>query len=138
MSHEYAMSRVRDALDKSDGNHLKAQRLILGWIEKDHTLLFGLVMPHLQGIISHAVNHVAAPPPKKKAAPAARRIDPVSESSEFGAALLQGLKDGSATFGEPTPRGVSKPGKASQKHVDAIRQLAAAKSKTSGKGGKKK
>ncbi|MDF3024475.1 MAG: hypothetical protein K0R10_1836 [Alphaproteobacteria bacterium] len=50
MSREYAMSRVKDALEKSNGNHLKAQRLLLQWMEKDQSLLFGLVTPHMQSI----------------------------------------------------------------------------------------
>jgi hypothetical protein len=124
MSHEYAMSRVRDALEKSEGNHLKAQRLIMGWLEKDHTLLLGLVAPHLQGIISHAVNHAASPPQKKMP----KRID-LEGAGEFGADLVRGIKGGAANFGEASPRGLSKPGKASQKHIDAINAIAAGKTK---------
>lgn len=131
MSHDYAMSRVRDALEKSEGNHLKAQRLILGWIEKDQTLLFGLAAPHMHGIISHAIKHATAPVKKKTAA---KRVD-TSDTGEFGAALLQSLKGEQASFGQATPRGVAKPGKASQKHVDAINALVKA---GKGKDGKKK
>lgn len=124
MSYEYAISRVRDALEKSGGNHLKAQRLILNWIEKDHTLLFGLVTPHMQGIISHAVNHADAPP--KKAMPKRVEIDDVGE---FGSALVQSLKGGRSEgtgFGQATPKNISKPGKASKAHVDAINKLVSA------------
>lgn len=135
MSHEYAMSRVRDALEKAEGNHLKAQRLILSWLEKDHTLLFGLVTPHMQGIISHAVNHAANPP--KKPMPKKINLED-AETGEFGEALLGGLRGGgSSSFGEATPRGAGKPGKASQKHVDAINALVKASGKTSGTKGKK-
>lgn len=128
MSHEYAMSRVKDALEKSDGNHLKAQRLILSWLEKDHTLMYGLMAPHLQGIISHAVTHVAHPP--KKAAPAAKKISTKGQGTgEFGEAVLESLRGGrgnTGNFGEAPPRGVSKPGKASKAHVDAINKLVSA------------
>jgi hypothetical protein len=119
------MSRVQDALEKSAGNHLKAQRLILNWIEKDHTLLFGLVAPHLQGIISHAVNHADAP--RKKAMPL--RIETGDEMGEFGSALIQSLKGGRAEgagFGEAAPRNVGRPGKASKAHIDAIGKLISA------------
>lgn len=122
MSHEYAMSRVRDALEKSEGNHLKAQRLIMGWLEKDQTLLLGLVAPHLSGIVSHAVNHASAPPKKKMP----KRVD-LEGAGEFGADLVRGLRGGAAGFGEASPRGLSKPGKASQKHIDAINAIASAK-----------
>lgn len=69
MSREYAMSRVRDALEKSEGNHLKAQRLLMSWLEKDHSLLLGLVTPHLPSIVTHAINYSGQP--AGKSAPAA-------------------------------------------------------------------
>jgi hypothetical protein len=124
MSHEYAMSRVKDALDKSDGNHLKAQRLILSWLEKDNTLLLGLVTPHIQSIITHAIAHATQPP--KKEAPAKNLSGKDQETGEFGDALLQSLRGKSVdtgSFGEATPRGVSKPGQASKTHVEAINKL---------------
>jgi hypothetical protein len=135
MSHEYAMSRVRDALEKSENNHLKAQRLILNWIEKDQTLLFGLVSPHMQGIISHAINHELAP--KGKKTPKTFVPDAEEGGDEFGGALMRGVRSENASFGEATPRGIGKPGKASQKHVDAINALVSA-GKGKDKGGKKK
>jgi hypothetical protein len=143
MSHEYAMSRVKDALEKSDGNHLKAQRLLLQWLEKDHTLLLGLVAPHLQSIITYAISHAALPATLQRATPrkvqAPRPSSPPKDPGEFGAAVLQSLKGGRSEgfgFGESESRGsVAKPGAASQKHVDAIHKIAgASKSKT----GKKK
>ena len=134
MTHEYALSRVKDALEKSGGNHLKAQRLILTWVEKDHTLLFGLITPHLQGIISHAVNHVEQP--VKKKAPQKIALND-AEAGEFGAAIMGSLRNGSAGFGEAMPRNIGKPGKTSQKHIDAINSLVKAGAKTSG-GTKKK
>src|SRR3954467_4595376 len=103
MSHEYAMSRVKDALEQSGGNHLKAQRLLISWIEKDHSLLFGLVSPHMHSIITHALTHVALPPRK---APQPRKISPKEhETSEFGSALLQNMRGRSeetGTFGQAT------------------------------------
>jgi hypothetical protein len=128
MSREYALSRVKDALEKSDGNHLKAQRLLMTWLEKDHSLLFGLVSPHMHSIIVHALAHVdQAEQPQK---PAAKKITPKPhETSEFGSALLQSLRgqgEETGTFGEATPRGISKPGKTSKAHVDAINKLVSA------------
>lgn len=128
MSQEYALSRVRDALEKSGGNHLKAQRLLLSWLEKDHSLLLGLVAPHLQSIVTHAVNHADKPRKTAGGGEIAVDVDP-DEAGEFGVAVLESLKggrhDGGFGFGEPAPRGaVSRPGKASQSHVDAIHRLA--------------
>lgn len=121
MSHEYAIARVKDALQKSDGNHLKAQRLILSWLEKDHTLLFGLVTPHMQSIITHAIAHVSKPPKKINLKD--------QKAGEFGSSLLDSLSGKSGdtgTFGEAAPRGVSKPGQASKAHIDAINKLVSA------------
>ena len=131
MSHDYAMSRVRDALEKSSGNHLKAQRLILSMLEKDQSLLLGLVSPHLHGIIAHALQHADAPP--KKEQPAGKRVVVDSNAGEFGAALVSSLKGShaeNASFGEATPKNISKPGKASKAHVDAINQLINARKST--------
>lgn len=133
MSREYAMSRVRDALEKSDGNHLKAQRLLMSWVEKDQSLLLGLVTPHIQSIVSHAINFAGQ---QSTSAPGAVTAEAVKveegEAGEFGAAVLESLQggrhDGGFGFGEPAPRGaVSRPGKASQSHVDAIHKIAGKK-----------
>ncbi len=127
MSREYALSRVKDALEKSDGNHLKAQRLLLSWLENDHSLLFGLVSPHMHSIIVHALVHVDQPAQKT---PVAKKITPKAhETSEFGSALLKSLRghgEETGTFGQATPRGISKPGKTSKAHVDAINKLVTA------------
>src|ERR1700722_2546516 len=127
MSREYALSRVKDALEKSGGNHLKAQRLLMSWLEKDHSLLFGLVSPHMHSIIVHALVHVDQPAQKP---PAAKKItSKAQETSEFGHALLESLRGEGAetgTFGQATPRGLTKPGKTSKAHVDAINKLVTA------------
>jgi hypothetical protein len=137
MTHEYAMSRVKDALDKSDGNQLKAQRLLLSWLEKDHTLLFGLVAPHMQGIISHAIAHAVSSSSKKSAGAPAKKVS-AKDASEFGAGLLENLRGKAgevANFGEANPGGISRPGKASKAHVDAINKIIGA---SKGKGKTKK
>ena len=128
MSRDYAMSRVRDALEKSGGNHLKAQRLLIQWLEKDQSLLSGLVAPHMAGIIAHAIGHVVNPQPAKKTAKKIAVKD--SDVGEFGEALLSSLKGGrhdGVGFGEPTPRNLGKAPAASKKHIDAINQIASRK-----------
>lgn len=122
MSREYALSRVKDALEQSGGNHLKAQRLLTQWLEKDHSLLFGLVSPHMHSIIVHALAHVDQAPQK----PSAKKVSQAHQTSEFGSALLASLRSDSPItghFGEATPGGLSKPGKTSKAHVDAINKL---------------
>jgi hypothetical protein len=125
MSREYALSRVKDALEKSGGNHLKAHRLLMTWLEKDHSLLFGLVSPHMHSIITHALAHADQPVEKTLA----KKINPQEhQTSEFGTALFASLRGNEPTgnFGEATPRGISKPGKTSKAHVDAINKLVSA------------
>ena len=51
MSKEYALSRVKDALDAADGNTAKATRMVMHWLEKDQSLMVGLVAPHLKSIV---------------------------------------------------------------------------------------
>ena len=127
MSREYALSRVKDALEKSGGNHLKAQRLLMSWLEKDHSLLFGLVSPHMHSIIVHALTHVDQPV-QQKSSP--KKIIPKEhETSEFGSVLLESLRgkgEETGTFGQATPRGLNKPGATSKAHVDAINKLVSA------------
>jgi len=127
MSQEYALSRVKDALEKSGDNRLKAQRLILSWLEKDHTLLFGLVAPHMQGIITHAIAHVAQQP-KEAVTPEKINLKD-HKTGEFGNVLLNSLSgknENTGTFGEVTPRNIPRPCKTSKTHVDAINALASA------------
>lgn len=131
MSREYALSRVRDAIDKSDGNHLKAQRLLLQWLEKDQSLLVGLVVPHIPAIVSHAISHVmhVGDAPAAGATAVALEVDE-TQMGEFGEALLSSLKGGrhdGVGFGEAAPRNLGKPAPASQKHIDAINIIAARK-----------
>ena len=124
MSREYAMSRVKDALEKSGGNQLKAQRLLLSWLEKDQTLLYGLITPHIPSIISHAIAHEVQPVKKPTTAKKISLKD--QETGEFGSAMLESLRgkhSETGTFGEATPKGITKPGKASKAHVDAINAL---------------
>lgn len=128
MSREYALSRVRDALEKSGGNHLKAQRLLVSWLENDQSLLAGLVAPHMPGILAHALTHVMNPDQLKKA-PKQLKVQ-ADQVGEFGEALLSSLKGGrheGVGFGEPAPRNLSKPSAASKKHIDAINKIATRK-----------
>ena len=94
MSHDYAMSRVRDAIEKAGGNHLKAQRIIFEWAQKDMSLLAGLASPHINGIITHALSQANVAPKK----PMPKQVHIEEEN-------------------------LPPPGQASQKHIDAINLL---------------
>ena len=140
MSREYAMSRVGDALSSCDGNMAQAQRLIMGWLEKDQTLLLGLVAPHIKGIVTHAVTHAVArtQEPKKKIEVAPEDI------SDFGEELLanalgRGGKGNENYYNVPmsgSPGG--RPVKASSAHVSAMQMLASKSGKGTDTTGKKK
>lgn len=134
MSHEYARSRVREAIEQADGNYMKAQRMLLNWIEKDANLLLGLAGPHMQSIVSYAIGHELADEQAReggagtiiKGQAAQKKQIAQEDLGDFGKSLLQSLKGG-PRFGEEQPRGtVSPPGKASQQHVETMRALAAA------------
>ncbi len=124
MSREYATSRVKDALEQADGNHLKAYRIIIDWLKNDHSLLVGIAEPHLKSIVTHAISHVDQKPIQDEA----KQEITGDKGDPIGEALVEGLTVGSnaAKFGEKTPEGTPKPQKASQSHIDAMKQIAEA------------
>ena len=140
MSREYAMSRVGDALSSCDGNMAQAQRLVMTWLEKDQTLLLGLVAPHIKGIVTHAVTHAAAhaQEPKKKLDVAPEEIN------DFGEELLASMlgrsgKQSENFYNAPVssqPGG--RPTKASNAHVSAMQTLASKSGKSGDTADKKK
>lgn len=129
MSYEYAISRVRDALEKSEGNQLKAHRLLMTWLEKDQSLFFGIAAPHINSLLSYAIGQAAQP--EKKPMPEKLNLSE-EETGEFSEVFLESLQGGRNTgsgvgFGETAPRGaVNPPAQASKAHIDAITQIAQA------------
>ena len=131
MSREYALSRVKDALEASDGNTSQATRHIMHWLEKDQTLMVGLVAPHLKSIVTHAVSYVARHDGKleelAKKNPALS--DPIPEGDATGTSILENLLGVGSSGGSGHNFGSlddapTRPGKASAKHIDAIRKIA--------------
>ena len=130
MSREYSLSRVRDALDSAKGNKAEAQRIVTGWLEKDQSLMVGLVAPHLKSIVSHAVDYVDGQSRVEDQKPEETEMlsRPSPEGDATGANILEtllGQSKGSGgpqfgNFDEPATR----PGKASEKHVKAIHAIA--------------
>ena len=125
MSREYAMSRIKDALEQSGGNHMKAHHLIMSWLEKDNSLYFGITAPHLKSLVTHAIAHVDQP--EKEEPKKSLNLD-AQEKSDLSDAILSSLSSGSKTgsFGEGNPEGVPKPTKASQAHIDTLNAIAQA------------
>lgn len=145
MSHEYAMSRVADALSSCGGNAAQAQRLVMSWLEKDQTLLLGLVAPHIKSLVTHAVTHAAA-----RARMPKKQLDVTpGEMGDFGQELLASVLGRDARAGgrdepygaPPSPAassGGGRPGKASKAHVSAMQTLASRSGKSGDTSGKKK
>lgn len=124
MSKEYALSRVKDALEQAEGNHLKASRIITDWLRNDNSLLAGLAEPHIKSIVTHAIAHVDQKPIQEEA----KQQSTGDKGDPIGEALVEGLTAGSdsAKFGQKAPEGIPKPQKASQSHIDAMTKIAEA------------
>lgn len=120
MNWSYAESRIRAAVEEAEGNTLEAKRLILEWTEKDPKLLKGLTEHHINGIITHAIGYVTREKPEPD------RI--VLTGGEPGIGLVQGMVEGRGdAFGRPPEGNTPRPGKASERHVEAIHTLASSK-----------
>jgi hypothetical protein len=122
MDRDYAEQRIREVLKASKGNAAAARQKIIAMAMDDTKLMHELVAPHITGIVAHAVNRVATmkdkPVPK---APEKVSMDPAKDP--FGMEILKAI-----ALGKPAQFGLesgvtTKKQAASQRHVDAIRQM---------------
>lgn len=126
MNRDYAERRIREALKASGGNTTKARQTVIAWALEDTKLLHELVAPHLTGIAAHAVNRVLTL--KEKPAPEAPP-QPVTAAKEtrndpFGMEILKAIALGNpAQFGQESASAPVRRQAASQRHIDAIRQM---------------
>ena len=127
MSREYAEKRIREALKQAKGNATKARQLIMGWTSEDARLLQALAKPHLTGIVAHAINHVIyhqddeEEPEEIPATPQSLNMEP----DTFGKEILRALQSSdTARFGRESAAPPAKRPKASQSHIDALKQIA--------------
>lgn len=134
MSSLYMEQKIKEALEKSDGNQNRAKQYILEWATQDMALLLGLTKAHLNGLAAYAVTkvartgHVAETPVQNNEhiSTAAKGLNRTPES--FGKDLLLALSGRDTVhFGMESASGrpVSRRSKASQSHIDAIKSLAA-------------
>ena len=134
MKRSYAETRIREALQQAGGNTAQAKKLLTSWVSQDHKLLLELTRNHLGGIIAYNVERVASGRAVQKQSPPAqkqsRKKPEKPDMDPFGKELLKAVTSKNAgVFGMEaysTPPGK---GKASQRHINAIRQIAA-RSKT--------
>lgn len=132
MSREYAESRIREALTLAKGNPTKARQQIIAWASQDQRLLMALAQPHLTGIVAHAIGRVIQNQGLEHevddipASPAALNMAP----DTFGKQILNALASSNTpVFGLEASAPSSRPKKASQSHIDALKQMAS-KNKT--------
>lgn len=127
MSREYAEQRIREALALAKGNPTKARQQVIAWAAQDQRLLLGLSAPHLTGIVAHAISRVIYRQSSDQemgnipATPAALNMAP----DTFGKQILSALSSSdTAIFGLEGNSPSSRPKKASQSHIDALKKMA--------------
>lgn len=127
MSLKYAEEKIKEALAISGGNQARARQQIIAWSFEDAKLLQALTKHHLTGIAAYHIERVAsgraakpkAAPPKPQEKPA-----PKKQEDSFGKELLQAVANSDSVFGLEAYSSPQKKGRASQQHIDAIRQMA--------------
>ena len=127
MSLKYAEAKIKEALVLSGGNQARARQQIIAWAFEDAKLLQALTKHHLTGIAAYHVERVASgrtakpktPPPAKPA----KKVP--STDDAFGKEILKAVANSSsAIFGLEGYAAPQRRGQASQRHIDAIRQMA--------------
>ncbi len=127
MSRDYIEKRVKEALKLTGGNATKARTQIIQWAQEDSKLLYGLAYPHLTGIVAHAISRVQNRKLEPEAVPTIP--DPSSDPDKlFGLEILKAIAGGGAArFGLENDAAPVRKQPASQRHIDAIRQMAGKK-----------
>ena len=122
ISRDYAENHIRDVLKSSGGNATKARQKIIAMAFDDTKLLHELVAPHMTGIVAHAVNRVMSM--KEKPKPEAPKPLPQGVKEDpFGMEILKAIALGNPTqFGRESGVPIKRQA-ASQRHIDAIRQM---------------
>ncbi|GIL38575.1 hypothetical protein [Roseiterribacter gracilis] len=127
----YLDQKVREALDIAQGDQNQAQRVLVGWAQRDEKLLRELTQPFLVGIAAHAINHGGKIVPglkPGKAPPPPKAMPPKALDSLIGqlGRNFEKSKGPLGVSGDAAPP----PKKASPKHADTMRALANAFGKT--------
>jgi hypothetical protein len=132
MSEKYALSRVQDALDASQQSPAKAEKMIYRWLEKDQSLLLGLITPYIKAIVKNAINHQLYGAKKAQIPTNSKKENTknlsAGEMGELGQALISSKN--APKFGQgaglttSAAKEAGKTIKASARHVDAIHALA--------------
>lgn len=128
MSKEYAEKRIREAIEKSGGNAVRAKQQVIAWTYEDSKLLHALTKAHLGGIVAYNIERIMSGRSAASEQPASA-VTPKSQQTQqeenFGKELLRAVAGNSgATFGlEGYSSNSSKRPKVSQSHLDAIQAM---------------
>lgn len=136
MSLEYAENRIKEALKLCGGNQIKARQQVIAWTFEDAKLLHALAKPHLSGIVAYNIERVAsgrADTARAKNATAQKAESPApkpqAREEAFGIELLKAIAGSSQMFGLEDAGAPRKRQPVSQKHIDAIKAMAARQNK---------
>lgn len=134
MSLKYAEEKIKEALALAGGNQARARQQLISWAFEDAKLLQALTKHHLTGIAAYHIERVAsgrAAKPKRQSpqstpSPQAQKLATAPQGDSFGKEILKAVANtDSAVFGLESYSSPQKKGRASQRHIDAIRQMAA-------------
>lgn len=130
MAISYADKQIFEALKKAKGNKAKARQYVMAMLAEDSHLLMMIAKPHLQGIVSLAIERTIT---TMKRAAKADDLPPIPKDAKgdrFGLDLLKALGGpNAAKFGQESAAPPVKKKKASDDHVKALKMMAS-KSKT--------
>ena len=126
MSKEYIYNRIKEAMRLHKGNSVKARQQVIAWTYEDPKLLHALARPHLNGIVSYAIDRF------QRGALDDGDDARIHESDlnrptddEFGKELLRSMVTGKPEiFGEEPSGTYHEKSRASKRHQDAMRFLA--------------
>jgi hypothetical protein len=125
MSWDYVERKVKEALQITRGNPMRARQQIIAWTYEDSKLLYELTKPHMSGIVGHAIGHVMNKAEHEKDTPTPQKVPEQDINGEFGLELLKALAGGgSPQFGVENNAPRTGKAQASKSHVDAIKRMA--------------
>jgi hypothetical protein len=126
MNRDYSEGKIREALKLSGGNSTKARQQVIAWAFDDTKLMHELMAPHMTGIVAHAINHVMTSKPKAPRPAVPEEAEGGKGNDPFGMEILRSIALGNpAQFGLESGSTSLKKQEASQRHVDAIKQMVA-------------
>ncbi len=130
MALSYIDKQIFEALKKAKGNKAKARTHVMSMLAEDHTFLMSLTKPHLQGIISLAIDRTIKNMEKLSKGDDGIDLPKNAKGDRFGLDLLKALGGSNAAkFGQESAAPPVRKKKASEDHVKALKMMAS-RSKT--------